>query len=372
MGPRKFVIAGLLLLGLLVCSHACDLEVGKEYPPEGEEDLINLLSGLIAQKIKSQLPREVLRDAHAKTTGCTRAKFIIDPDVPERARYGLFANPGKSYDAWVRFSNGVGFTRASDKNPDGRGLAIKVLNVPGKKLINQEDSTQDFINICGAVNQFFIANITDYLAFFKDQQGFLANHTIERQIAQSVGAYGASKTNPVSFEYVSMVPYKLGPNAIRFSFKPCTANPVAGDTTDDNLLRHALVSQLDPAVPNNPGACFNMYVRFQEDACKQPIEDPRIPWDTPDFKVATLQIPAQYFDNANQNAFCDNLSFSPWHSLPEHRPLGGVSRTRRTVYLQASGVRYSAGAAGGNYHVTPTATQFCSNDCRVGAECPKI
>ncbi len=29
---------------------------------------------------------------------------------------------------------------------------------------------------------------------------------------------------------------------------------------------------------------------------------------------------------------CDSLSFQPWHALPEHRPLGGLNRTRKIVY----------------------------------------
>jgi hypothetical protein len=33
------------------------------------------------------------------------------------------------------------------------------------------------------------------------------------------------------------------------------------------------------------------------------------------------------------------MSFSPWHSLAAHRPLGAVMRVRRTVYEAAAAMR---------------------------------
>jgi hypothetical protein len=40
-------------------------------------------------------------------------------------------------------------------------------------------------------------------------------------------------------------------------------------------------------------------------------------------------------------AFADNLSFNPWHSLPEHRPLGNQNRARKKLYLELSKLRQS-------------------------------
>jgi hypothetical protein len=38
--------------------------------------------------------------------------------------------------------------------------------------------------------------------------------------------------------------------------------------------------------------------------------------------------------------FGDNLSFTPWHALSEHRPLGGIQRARRVVYETISKLRH--------------------------------
>ena len=66
-------------------------------------------------------------------------------------------------------------------------------------------------------------------------------------------------------------------------------------------------------------------------------------WDearSPPIEVATIRIPRQTFDSPAQQAYCENLSFTPWHSLPEHRPLGGINRVRKAVYLAVSTLRH--------------------------------
>ena len=76
-------------------------------------------------------------------------------------------------------------------------------------------------------------------------------------------------------------------------------------------------------------------MQFQTDPYKMPIEDPGVTWDealSPFRKVATVTIPSQAFNTPERWKFADNLSFNPWHCLPEHRPLGGISRARRQVY----------------------------------------
>jgi hypothetical protein len=73
------------------------------------------------------------------------------------------------------------------------------------------------------------------------------------------------------------------------------------------------------------------------------VEDSMTEWDegeAPFYEVATIQIPQQNFDTPEQNALGENLSFSPWHALPEHRPLGSLNRMRKVVYERISRVRH--------------------------------
>ena len=39
-------------------------------------------------------------------------------------------------------------------------------------------------------------------------------------------------------------------------------------------------------------------------------------------------------------ALAEQISYTPWHALPEHAPLGGVNRVRRVVYESISRLRH--------------------------------
>jgi prostaglandin-endoperoxide synthase 2 len=85
-----------------------------------------------------------------------------------------------------------------------------------------------------------------------------------------------------------------------------------------------------------------------------PVEDPTIEWreqDAPFVPVARLTIPRQGFDTPERRAFGTNLSFTPWHGLDAHRPLGGINRVRRVVYETISRVRHEIN---GTVSVEPT------------------
>mgnify|MGYP003508653362 CR=1 FL=1 len=60
---------------------------------------------------------------------------------------------------------------------------------------------------------------------------------------------------------------------------------------------------------------------------------------------AAPDIARQAFDTPEQDAFCENLSFTPWHSLPEHEPVGVMNRVRRALYQEISRYRHAKNAA---------------------------
>ena len=75
------------------------------------------------------------------------------------------------------------------------------------------------------------------------------------------------------------------------------------------------------------------------------VEDVQTEWleeRAPFYKVATITIPEQIFDTPEQNKFCEDLAFTPWHALPEHRPLGSVNRLRKVIYAHISRTRREA------------------------------
>ena len=151
-------------------------------------------------------------------------------------------------------------------------------------------------------------------------------------------APGSGMKNPLAARYTTTTPYKLGPSAVRYGVtsRDAPQSPAGGSSQD--FLREAMVEQL-----KNPDAHFDFMIKFQTDPVKMPVEDSTVAWDvrvSPFIKVATIRIPKQVFDSDRQIEFAETLSFNPWHSLPEHQPIGGMNRIRKAVYGEMSRFRH--------------------------------
>ncbi|HEV2665255.1 MAG TPA: hypothetical protein VG324_10100, partial [Blastocatellia bacterium] len=104
--------------------------------------------GLAAQLRAMQRTRaEKGRALHLKQHAGGRAMLRTLADLPGWARVGIFST-AREYTSYVRFSNGSA-THAPDRAPDVRGIAVKILGVPGKKLIQglEDAKTQDLLGI---------------------------------------------------------------------------------------------------------------------------------------------------------------------------------------------------------------------------------
>ena len=92
---------------------------------------------------------------------------------------------------------------------------------------------------------------------------------------------------------------------------------------------------------------FEFGVQLQTDPVEMPVEDPLVMWDeavSPFKRVAIIRIPKQDIGAKSWVEFAENLSFTPWHSLTEHRPLGSNNRARRGVYEAISKFRHEMNA----------------------------
>ena len=84
---------------------------------------------------------------------------------------------------------------------------------------------------------------------------------------------------------------------------------------------------------------YEFGVQLQHDPASMPVEDPLALWDetaSPFQRVAIIRIPKQDIDADSRAEIAENLAFTPWHSLPEHRPLGSNNRARRVIYEAVS------------------------------------
>jgi hypothetical protein len=277
------------------------------------------------------------RDAHPKAHGCVRAEFRVLDGLPPALRVGVFAE-ARTYKAWIRFSNGSE-TPQPDSIGDGRGMAIKLMEVA-----LSPSTTQDFVMINSPA--FFVRNAADYvrfqtasnpLWFFFPSFNPFRFRLHEFMVARAIT--GRKVQNPLNSRYWSTAPCRLGAGTCKYSARPAGL-PSAFIATDgpnflhDNLARHLV--QAD--------ASFDFMVQPRTEPESMPVEDPTIAWDetvAAFVPVARITIPRQSFDSPEQHAFCENLSFTPWHCVEEHRPLGGINRVRRVVYEHISGVRHA-------------------------------
>ena len=322
------------------------MPLAQENPPPNEAAYIqDLEERLKAKIIQDNAGGMMRRDAHPKMHGLVKAEFTVEADLPEQLRVGLFSQPA-TYQAWVRFSNQNG-TIQPDIDGDIRGMAIKVMGVGGAKLLDDEMDahTQDFIVI--STNVFVTKDVQEFDALIKALTGsvlakalfFLTHWRVVWNLYQSM----KKMANPLRIRYWSTTPYLLGTQqAVKYSAIPC-ATPGLADSIpsqpSDNFLREAMVRQLAQGE-----ARFDFAVQLQTDAEQMPIEDPGKEWSevaSPFRKVASIRILQQAFDSEAQREFGENLSFTPWHSLPQHRPLGGVNRARKVIYRAISMFRHA-------------------------------
>ena len=316
----------------------------KLYP--NEQMVAEEIAEVIEKSIRKQYALgSARRDAHPKAHGCVRAEFQVLETLPKHLAKGIFI-PGKKYQAWIRFSNGSPDATQADIKKDARGMAIKVLAVSGANRLEDEVATQDFIMINHPV--FFVNDPNRYMSFMQDIN---SDHFFRKlHIPFALGSKGTlialnlrtKISNPLQTRYWSMVPYQLGigpdRQAVKYSARSCTAavDPIPNHPKHD-FLRDALRTSLQKG-----DACMEFLVQPRTSSTLL-VEDAMTEWketQAPFYQVATIRIPQQVFDTPDQNKFCENLSFTPWHTLAEHKPLGVINRMRKVIYDRISQVRH--------------------------------
>lgn len=338
------------------------LEIGKEYPPVGEEAEIQAVMDITKKKMSAQKnPPPTHRDQHPKSHGYLAGEFVVEENIADELKVGIFSQP-RTYPIWIRFSNGSNDPRP-DTDGNVRGMAIKIMGVEGEMAIDvpNHPGEQDFVLI--DYPAFFMKDVTGYLNFFAalsvmnkmKEPTFPKNPDgtpqLEPGMAEKIDqANEALKIihkmeekqvpNLLKSTYWSATPYKFGDGAMKFSAVP--NNSLTGFDQEDfggdkkDYLRGSMARYLA-----NADASFDFKVQLQRDADAMPIEDPTKIWDesiSPFVKVATINIPHQIFDTEERKRADEKQSFSPWYALQAHQPLGGINRARK-MYIELAKFR---------------------------------
>ncbi len=323
------------------------LALAEERPlPDEEVYLQSIIDTFIAQMRGLWKPGGFERGGNTKTQGMVRAEFIVHDGLAPELRYGIFAEPHR-YRAWVRFSGPGPYVTPDIDDVGFMSISIKLMDVPGPKLMAEERFTQDLF---GVSTPTFVTPDTKANAHL--QKWSLKNAAVfhflnlrDPHVLDSImqGLWTKTQSSPFEAPYFSCVPYLLGEGqAMQYSVWPRSSRktpiPRLPRRPPDDYLRQAMIAALDAGDVE-----LDFRIQIQTDPHLMPIENAAVLWPerlSPRVSVATLRIPRQRFDSPAQMAFARRLSYNPWHCIPEHRPLGNQSRARRRMYRELSKLRH--------------------------------
>lgn len=262
---------------------------------------------------------------HRKALLSARGTFTVLDDLPEPARHGVFAAPGR-HEALVRLSNG-GMDLQANTKPDIRGFAIKVLGVSGPSSLGATTDHQDFLFIN---HESFASRGSDefvgMVCALARGQGALLLHAFR---AHGIGGaisrlktisavVGKPFTGFAAEPFNTCVPVAVGPYAARVRLRPREPSPSAHrDPAEDMRAR----------LSEGP-VSYDVGLQFFVDEAITPIEDPTVVWpehESPFVTVARLDVTAVEDDLEGQR-------FDAWGGLEAHRPLGEIMRARKGAY----------------------------------------
>lgn len=330
------------------------------YRPDVEQiepDEAETRDELIAQfkkilDITSEDYGHAVRSVHAKGHGIAHGILQISDGLPPELAQGLFAHPG-DHEAVLRFSTNAGDI-LDDSISLPRGVALKILGVEGARLPGSEDdATQDFVMVngpaFGAPNpKKFLGNLKLLAATTDKAEGakkFLSAVLRGAEAAlEAVGGKstllsslgGAKPVHPLGATYFSQTPFRFGDYIAKFQLVPVSNIKDYADETINATGRPDAIREAMNELLASQGGTWELRAQLCSDLEKMPIEDASAVWDeeaSPFRTVATLTVapqPAWVLGESESEE--DLLSFSPWHGLLAHQPLGGVNRVRQSTY----------------------------------------
>ena len=311
--------------------------------------------------------RHAYRPVHAKSHGVLVGELEVLPGLPPELAQGLFAEAG-SYPVILRFSTNPGDMLA-DTVSSPRGLAVKVLNVPGAKVANHTGATQDFVcvnaNVFGAPDaKAFLQQIKTFDKTLDTPEGVKHAVSVAARATNAVlkavhlgsaalEGIGAPATHILGESFSTVAPLRYGRYVAKLGFAPGSESlkKLTGAGVDLGAAYNAL-GELIREFFRKETAVWDIKVQlalaaepdqaekdkdFPVEAADKEWPEAKSAWRT----VARVTVgPQDSYSDARQLFVDERLSFNPWHALEAHRPLGGIMRSRLKAYEEA--IKYRA------------------------------
>ncbi|MFZ6655304.1 catalase family protein [Undibacterium sp. TJN19] len=345
--------------GILPLIYEPAFEVPEEDEAEIQAELLQSLKHISEVTLKDS--GHATRSVHAKSHGLLRGELRVLDNLPPILSYGLFAKPA-TYPLVMRLSTIPG-DMLDDSVSTPRGMAVKVVGVEGERLDGSAgDVTQDFVLVNGGP-AFSNAGAKDFLKGLK----LLAPTTnkapglkkalsaVLRGTEKVIEAFGGESATVISLgghpethilgeTFFSKTPILFGPYMAKICIVPVSPNltELAGASLNvngkPNGLREAVIDFFKTNV-----AEWEVRVQLCTDLTRMPIEDASVPWPedlSPYLPVARIVAQPQIaWSEGRAKVVDDNMSFSPWHGITAHRPIGSIMRVRKAAYEMSSKFR---------------------------------
>lgn len=335
-----------------------------EQKQENEEEDILHITEQMAQTNNQVFDRHrhAVRDAHAKSHGFLKGILTVPENLPAHLAQGIFAHPGY-YDVMVRLSAAPGDLH-SDKTPAPHGFALKILNVPGQRLLPNDPSDghhQDFLMVNIPVLTFgTVRKYKQMLPFITEAEQ--APEPVMRSLRQvmrgvdylvnragfpapaSLKGLARSQHHVLGETYHSMAALRYGDYIAKISVAPesDSVKKLTGiqmQINDDSAIRDIVRDFFQKNT-----ADYVIRAQLCTDLRTMPVEDAAVLWkeqESPHQVIGHLHFPQQDTFSPARRVYSDDvLSFNPWHGVTEHQPLGSIMRVRMQAYERSSSFRH--------------------------------
>jgi hypothetical protein len=346
------------------------------YTPDIETidpDLNRLLDQIVAywEKMVRESPvvegsGRAVRGVHAKTFGVVRAAVQILRNVPPAYAQGIYAKPGR-HGAVIRFSSASAHLGADATLGGVLGCAMKMFDVPGAKLVEDEPDSATF-DLVLKNNPIFVANTAKHYLVLQDignnspqylARGKTGFHELLTDFVTGKGTFEQSDwawdellaflkvaqtpvRNPLLTTFWSMAAVRHGDYVAKIRLAPATENATRVIHRELDLRGRpdvfypTLVDELQARAFD-----FDLQVQLCTDLEAMPVNETTVEWPedlSPFVTVGRVHVPRQDISGTENFEKTDALAFNQWRVTEQHRPLGEIMRVRR-IYSASAKVR---------------------------------
>ena len=346
------------------------------YRPEIEtldpdlDQLLGQIIGFWENKVRESPVVEgsgrAVRGAHAKTYGVVKAEVQILRNVPLAYAQGMYRTPAR-HDALIRFSSASNHLGADATLGGVLGCAMKIFDVPGTKLVDDEPQSSTF-DLVLKNNPVFIANTAKHYLMIQEvgnnsskylARGKAGFHELLTDFVTGKGTFDrrdwawdellaylkVAQTpvrNPLLTTFWSMAAVRHGDYVGKIRLAPVAENTTRVIHRELDLrgrpdvFHPTLVDELQASAFD-----FDLQVQLCTDLEAMPVNDTTVEWSeklSPFVTVARVHVPRQDISGTENVEKTDALSFNQWRTTEEHRPLGEIMQVRR-IYSASARVR---------------------------------